>query len=52
MKSYLNILAAAAFVAVGAPALADTQVKASPGVTLTESAQASSTATPAETTGT
>ena len=39
MKSYLNILAAAAFVAVGAPALADTQVKASPGVTLTESAQ-------------
>ena len=40
MKSYLNILAAAAFVAVGAPALADTQVKASPGVTLTESAQA------------
>jgi hypothetical protein len=40
MKSYLNILAAAAFVAVGAPALAGTQVKASPGVTLTESAQA------------
>ena len=40
MKSYLNILAAAAFVAVGAPALADTQVEASPGVTLTELAQA------------
>ena len=40
MKSYLNILAAAAFVAVGAPALAGTQVEASPGVTLTESAQA------------
>ena len=40
MKSYLNILAAAAFVAVGAPALAGTQVKAAPGVTLTESAQA------------
>ena len=39
MKSYLNILAAAAFVAVGAPALADTQAKASPGV-VTKSAQA------------
>ena len=40
MKSYLNILAAAAFVAVGAPALADTQVQASSGVSLTEAAQA------------
>ena len=40
MKSYINTVAAAAFVAVGAPALADTQVQASPGVTLTEAAQA------------
>jgi hypothetical protein len=39
MKSYLNAVVAAAFVAVGAPALAE-QVKASPGVTLTEAAQA------------
>jgi hypothetical protein len=39
MKSYLNIVAAAALVAIGAPALADTQVKASPGITLTEAAQ-------------
>jgi hypothetical protein len=40
MKSYLNTLIAAVVVAVGAPALADTQVQASPGVTLTEAAQA------------
>ena len=40
MKSYINAVAAAAFIAVGAPALADTQVQASPGVTLTEAAQA------------
>ena len=40
MKSYINAVAAAAFVAVGAPAFADTQVQASPGVTLTEAAQA------------
>jgi hypothetical protein len=39
MKSYINALGAAAFLAVGAPALAE-QVKASPGVTLTEAAQA------------
>jgi hypothetical protein len=40
MKSYLNVIAAAVLVAVGAPAIAGTQVKASPGVTLTEAAQA------------
>ena len=40
MKTYLSTIAAAAFVAaIGAPALAE-QVKASPGVTLTEAAQA------------
>ena len=39
MKSYINVLAAAAFVAVGAPAFAE-QIQASPGVTLTEAAQA------------
>ena len=38
--SNIRNFAAAAFVAVGAPAFADTQVKASPGVTLTEAAQA------------
>ena len=52
MKSYLNTLAAAAFVAVGGPALAGTQVKASSGVTLTDPPRPSSTATPAATTGT
>jgi hypothetical protein len=39
MKSYLNIVATAALLAVGGPAMAE-QVKASPGVTLTEAAQA------------
>jgi hypothetical protein len=40
MKTYLSTIVAAAFVAVvGAPASAE-QVKASPGVTLTEAAQA------------
>jgi hypothetical protein len=39
MKSYINALAAAALVAIAAPAFAG-QIKASPGVTLTEAAQA------------
>ena len=39
MKSYINAVVAAAFVAVGAPAFAE-QIQASPGVTLTEAAQA------------
>ena len=40
MKTKINTLLAAAFVVIGVPAFADTQVKASPGVTLTEAAQA------------
>jgi hypothetical protein len=39
MKSYINTVLAAAFVVLGAPAFAE-QVQASPGVTLTEAAQA------------
>jgi hypothetical protein len=39
MKSYINIVATAVLLAVGAPAIAE-QVQASPGVTLTEAAQA------------
>ena len=39
MKSYISIVATAALLAVGAPAIAE-QVQASPGVTLTEAAQA------------
>jgi hypothetical protein len=39
MKSYMHVLAAAAIVA-GSPVMADSQVIASPGVSLTEAAQA------------